>query len=112
MKKSENNNRLAVLHARYEKLIELNRKNKYTIMVLTKNGLEKHPKLDKYQKLHLDIYREKVGLWMFNRRENEQISFYKKQLESAKELKAVSMQNYNIATRLESEAKYKTTVTV
>ena len=42
----------------------------------------------------------------------EQISFYKKQLESANELKAASMQNYNIATRLESEAKYKTTVTV
>lgn len=33
------------------------------------------------------------------------ISFYKKQIENAKELKEVSMQNYNIATRLESEAK-------
>jgi hypothetical protein len=34
-----------------------------------------------------------------------QISFYKRQIESAKELKAVSMQNYNIAAQLESEAK-------
>lgn len=35
----------------------------------------------------------------------KQISFYKRQIENAKELKAVSMQNYNIAAQLESEAK-------
>lgn len=35
----------------------------------------------------------------------EQISFYKKQLESSQQMKAVSMQNYNIAAQLESEAK-------
>jgi hypothetical protein len=34
----------------------------------------------------------------------EQISFYKKQRASAKEMKAVAMQNYNIAAQLESEA--------
>jgi len=35
----------------------------------------------------------------------DKISFYKSQLETAKELKVVAQQNYNIATRLESEAK-------
>lgn len=35
----------------------------------------------------------------------EKISFYKQQLESSKQMKAVAMQNYNLATRLESEAK-------
>lgn len=34
-----------------------------------------------------------------------QINFYKKQLQTSRELQEVSMQNYNIATRLESEAK-------
>ena len=91
----KNNKRLAVLHARYEKLIELNRKNKYTIMVLTKNGLEKHPKLDKYQKLHLDIYREKVGLWMFNRRENE---IYKKNLENARKVMMTKETLFNLTS--------------
>ena len=35
----------------------------------------------------------------------EKISFYKQQLESSQQLKSVAMQNYNLATRLESEAK-------
>jgi len=35
----------------------------------------------------------------------EKISFYKQQLESSQQMKAVAMQNYNLATRLESEAK-------
>jgi len=34
----------------------------------------------------------------------EKISFYKQQLESSQQMKEVSIQNYNIATRLESEA--------
>ena len=34
----------------------------------------------------------------------EQISFYKKQRNSAKEMKAVAMQNYNLAAQLEGEA--------
>jgi hypothetical protein len=34
----------------------------------------------------------------------EQISFYKKQFNSAKEMKAVAIQNYNLAAQLESEA--------
>lgn len=35
----------------------------------------------------------------------EKISFYKQQLESSQQMKAVAMQNYNLATQLESEAK-------
>lgn len=35
----------------------------------------------------------------------EKIKFYKKQLNSSKQLKSVAMQNYNLATQLESEAK-------
>ena len=35
----------------------------------------------------------------------EKISFYKQQLESSQQLKSVAMQNYNLATQLESEAK-------
>lgn len=34
----------------------------------------------------------------------EKISFYKKQLDSLQQMKAVAMQNYNLATQLESEA--------
>jgi len=34
----------------------------------------------------------------------EQIQFYRKQLESSKVMQEVSMQNYNIAAQLESEA--------
>ena len=34
----------------------------------------------------------------------EKISFYKQQLESSQQMKAVAMQNYNLATRLESQA--------
>lgn len=34
-----------------------------------------------------------------------QISFYKKQMQTSKELKEVAQQNLSIATRLESEAK-------
>lgn len=36
---------------------------------------------------------------------SKQIQFYKKQLESSKQLKSVAQQNYNLATQLESEAK-------
>ena len=36
---------------------------------------------------------------------SKQIQFYKKQLESSKQLKSVAKQNYNLATQLESEAK-------
>jgi Tfp pilus assembly PilM family ATPase len=35
----------------------------------------------------------------------EKIQFYKQQLESSRQLMAVAQQNYNLATRLESEAK-------
>lgn len=35
----------------------------------------------------------------------KQIEFYKTQLKTAQELKAVAEQNYNLATQLESEAK-------
>ena len=35
---------------------------------------------------------------------SKQIQFYKKQLESSKQLKSVAQQNYNLATRLESDA--------
>jgi hypothetical protein len=34
----------------------------------------------------------------------EKIQFYKEQLESSKQMKAVAQQNYNLATRLESQA--------
>lgn len=34
----------------------------------------------------------------------EKISFYKTQIESFKQMKAVAQQNYNLATQLESEA--------
>jgi hypothetical protein len=34
-----------------------------------------------------------------------QISFYKKQLETSKQMKAVAEQNYSIAAQLESEAE-------
>jgi DNA mismatch repair ATPase MutS len=35
----------------------------------------------------------------------QKIMFYKKQEQTAKDLQEISMQNYNLATRLESEAK-------
>lgn len=35
----------------------------------------------------------------------DKILFYKKQLASSKEMKAVAMQNYNLAAQLESEAQ-------
>lgn len=34
----------------------------------------------------------------------EKIQFYKQQLESSQQMKAVAEQNYNLATRLESQA--------
>lgn len=36
---------------------------------------------------------------------SQQISFYKKQLETSKQMKAVAEQNYSIAAQLESEAQ-------
>lgn len=33
------------------------------------------------------------------------IAFYKKQAEAARQMQQVAMQNYNLATRLETEAK-------
>lgn len=35
----------------------------------------------------------------------QQIQFYNRQLKSSEELKAVAMQNYNLAAQIESEAK-------
>lgn len=34
----------------------------------------------------------------------ERIQFYKRQLESSKQMQALAMQNYNLATQIESEA--------
>ena len=34
----------------------------------------------------------------------EQIQFFKRQIESSKNMQAVAMQNYNLATQIESEA--------
>lgn len=36
---------------------------------------------------------------------SQQISFYKKQLETSQQMKAVAEQNYSIAAQLESEAQ-------
>lgn len=34
----------------------------------------------------------------------EKVQFYKKQIATAKQMQAVAMQNYNLATQIESEA--------
>ena len=81
MKKSENSNRLVVLSARREKLIELNQKHHYTSMVLTKDGLKPNQKEKQYTNLLLRIHGEKVGLWIFNRENNK---VYSGHLENAK----------------------------
>lgn len=74
-------NRLATLIAREQRLIEANSQNDYVTMVLTKQGLISNPKADRYTNLLLEIYREKVGIWIFKRENNE---IYKRQLETAK----------------------------
>ena len=79
--KKSNNNRLAVLNARYERLIELNQKHRYTTMVLTNEGLKSNPKENQYTRLLKKIYQEKVGIWVFNRKNNE---VYSENLENAK----------------------------
>jgi len=81
MKKSENNNRVEILNARYEKLVLLNQQNKYTEMVLTSEGLKPNPKAKKYTKLLKRIYEEKVGLYVFNRENNKT---YSKNIDNAK----------------------------
>ncbi|OHT44467.1 hypothetical protein [Flavobacterium tructae] len=37
-------------------------------------------------------------------KKQDQIRFYRRQLESSKEMQALAMQNYNIAAQIESEA--------
>ena len=37
-------------------------------------------------------------------KKKKKISFYKKQVESSQQMKVVAMQNYNLATQLESDA--------
>lgn len=91
MKKSENNNRLAVLNARREKLIELNQKYHYTSMVLTKDGLKPNPKEKQYTNLLLRIHEEKVGLWIFNRENNK---VYSSHLNNAKNAVASLSRNH------------------
>ena len=79
--KSENNKRLATLNARYEKLVELNQQNHYTTMILVNGKLTSNPKEKKYTRLLKRIYEEKVGLWVFNRKNNK---IYAENLETAK----------------------------
>ena len=69
--KISNNKRLAVLNARYERLIELNQNHQYTTMVLTKDGLKPNPKAKQYIKLLKKIYEQKVSIWISNRRDNK-----------------------------------------
>ena len=79
--KLSNNKRLAVLNARYERLIELNQNHQYTSMVFTKNGLKPNPKAKQYTKLLKRIYEEKAGIWISNRKDNK---VYAENLETAK----------------------------
>ena len=79
--KKSNNNRLAVLNARYERLVELNQTHHYTTMVLTNEGLKSNPKEKKYTRLLKRIYEEKVGIWIFNRKNNQ---IYSENIENAK----------------------------
>ena len=77
---SENYKRLDVLNERYEKLIALNQTHHYTIMVLEGGKLIDNPKTDQYLKLLTQIYVEKGGIWMFNRKYNK---IYKDNLKTA-----------------------------
>ena len=79
--KKSNSYRLAVLNARYERLVELNQTHHYTTMVLTSEGLRANPKEKKYTRLLKKIYEEKVGIWVFNRKNNK---VYLDNLENAK----------------------------
>jgi len=78
---SQNKSRLATLSAREERLIEANKRHSYVSMILTSSGLAENPKSERYLKCLLAIHKEKVGLWIFNRENNE---IYRANLNNAK----------------------------
>lgn len=77
----ENSTRIQALNERLDKLIYLNQRFNYTSMVLVNGRLAENPKSAQYTRLLLDIHKEKVGLWVFNRDNNK---VYHQNLENAK----------------------------
>ena len=75
MKTNSNQNQLAILNNRYDKLLELNQIHHYTFMVLDAYGkLTANPKEDKYTKLLLKIRAEKQRIWSEIRKDNPKYS--------------------------------------
>lgn len=73
-------NRLAQLSERYERVIELNKKNNYTSMGLENDKLVTNPKNEQYNRLLIEIKKERVKLW--NERRLNPV--YAQNLETAK----------------------------
>jgi len=75
MKTNSNQNQLAILNNRYDKLLELNQIHHYTFMVLDASGkLIPNPKEDKYTNLLLKIRAKKQHLWNEIRKDNPKYS--------------------------------------
>lgn len=75
-----NRKRIEQLNDRREKLILMNQAKGYT----------SNHKADQYQRLLLAIYKEKVGLWVFNRENNKE---YQSHLKTASSMNMSLLKN-------------------
>lgn len=59
---------METLLRRQERLIEANLRHDYTTMVLLDGRLVINPRNEQYNRVLLEIHRERVGIWNFKRK--------------------------------------------
>jgi hypothetical protein len=68
MSSNEKLTRMETLLRRQERLIEANLRHDYTTMVLLDGRLVINPRNEQYNRVLLEIHRERVGIWNFKRK--------------------------------------------
>ena len=68
MSSNEKLTRMETLLRRQERLIEANLRHDYTTMVLMDGRLVINPRNEQYNRVLLEIHRERVGIWNFKRK--------------------------------------------
>ena len=68
MSSNEKLTRMETLLRRQERLIEANLRHDYTTMVLLDGRLVINPRNEQYNRVLLEIQRERVGIWNFKRK--------------------------------------------
>jgi|GWRWMinimDraft_12_1066020.scaffolds.fasta_scaffold18434_1 hypothetical protein len=68
MSSNEKLTRMETLLRRQERLIEANLRHDYTTMVLLDGRLVINPRNKQYNRVLLEIHRERVGIWNFKRK--------------------------------------------